>query len=211
MVKDKHPSEALSKYQFRYTPMIKSTMSRLNKLISQKGWPSDRMCGIDQADVLHELNQNVTYPLTYFNARKGVQRTVLDEYHLAFTLHLSMMIHYANTVTPNQRNALVIYSDTFYLSQIRLGNMHPKDLAFCHDFDFLTSRGDAFPELRKGDLYFDIRLRTARTNKRILTNKEINVNRAKYYMAPIENDIEKMRFMSQNNMFIAWGFQASRS
>lgn len=207
----------LTETEFRrqYPLQIKQTMNDLHKFIAAKGWPSDKMIGIDQDDLMIELGIGSPEVANYFVKRRTAKRSGTDEYNLSSGIVLPIIIHYANFHADNSnRRSLILYSDSFYLNQIAIGNLHPKDLAFMYDERFHRLVGvEARPDPAKGEKYFATGIhpnQTYRGEHDRIPAAEINVYRKQYFMCTIEQARAKVRFCQAHGFFLGWGWNGSR-
>lgn len=220
---EKNPArgESIMTHNKRYRPQIMVTTDALRKLIAEKGYPSDKLIGIDQQDLLHELKTGRMDPFDYYKKYKdepqhniGEGQFDLDEYHLASSIVLPVIVHYAYMIKGNaDRKRCLLYADDFYLQQIKLGNLHPKDFAFMYDWGM---KGDGtqklVPDFNKDEKFFDVGIKPGDAQRQVaISDADVNRFRRMFYIAPIENDRAKIAFIRANKMYIGWGWWAGRS
>lgn len=220
---EKNPArgESIMSHNKRYRPQIMVTTDALRKLIAEKGYPSDKLIGIDQQDLLHELKTGRMDPFDYYKKYKddpqhniGEGQFDQDEYHLASSIVLPVIWHYAYTIKGNaDRKRCLLYADDFYLQQIKLGNLHPKDFALMYDWGMNNGGiSEGTPNIEKGEKFFDVGIRSVGAQRQVnISNEAINKLRKAFYIAPIENDRAKIAFIRANKMYIGWGWWAGRS
>jgi len=215
--KNNLPHESERTYSVRYKPLVIQTMTNLQKLIAAKGWPSDKLIGIDQNDIMRQLGFKNMDALDYYNRYKDDPEHLVskgqydfDEYILASSLILPIIVHYSNeTINIHNKRRNLQYPDEYYLAQIKAGNMHPQDFALLNDWPFdATSLTPV-----KGDRYFDIGYKPPEIlecKPAAISNKEINAYRAMFYIAPIETARAKLLFLTMNKMSSAGGWLGCR-
>lgn len=193
----------------RYLPLIEKTIETLKKIAFEKGFPSDRIVGLDQADIMRELKLNAPDMIEYWwrNKNKSEHNIIIeqfgsDELLLFSDYFIPPMLHHPKVYD--------IFTEEFYRQQLKLGNIHPKEVAFLHDFKYVN--GKHTPELPRGRCFFGVGIKGVNApNDRKLNDSAINECRAKWFIAPIENDRAKWKFMHEKYMNYGWGYVATRS
>lgn len=214
------PTLTMKNNERRYLPQITETMNQLLKLIAERGYPSDRLIGIDCQNLLRELGTTRMTPLDYYKKYKGdpccsigQSQFEFDEYTLSSGMIMPVIIHHGNVVKDRfDKRKYLSYPDSFYIRQIKNGYMHPKDLAFLYDYGF--NNGGTFTgtvNTNNGEKFFDVGIKGGAVRTINITDAEINKIRKAFYIAPIENDRIKISFMQKHGMFIGWGWAGTRS
>lgn len=201
--------ESSAQYLKRYRPLITKTIAEFKNLVVAKGLPADRIIGIGQKDIMRELKTSAKDMEQYYWDYKSNNECVLEkgqfdceEESLFSNLAITLMIHYGNP--------LEIFDASFYLNQIKLGNLHPKDFATFQDIKYacFTKEMGVIPT----DLYFGVGVTaTLAPNNRLQTDHYIDSCRSLYFIAPIEQDRLKWKFMQAQKMNYGWGYAAKRS
>lgn len=211
-------NEGLYNYGKRYAPQIKRTMEELTQLIKTRGFPSDKIIGIYQKDIVRELGLTNGKDLVYYyydnkniynyNFSKG--QFERPEWLFSSTFFDPIMAHYYshyNTIQP--------YKDEFYLKQIRLGNVHPRDLADAFDFPISTANDSTeFAErVANKTRFFCIHRIPDLEHKKSYKGipfSEINKHRKKFYIAPLEQDFAKIKFAKKYGIYVVYASNGSR-
>jgi len=216
MEKNPMKGENRGEIQRRYKPQIAKTMAELKKLIEERGWPSDKLIGIAQKDIMKELKTGKFDMMDFYNKYKdgynysiGIGQFTIEEYGLYSTFFFPIMAHYGGYFGFN------FYPDEFYIKQIELGYLHPKDIAYVLDFwvdanhDMETTR-----TRRLNNRYFGTcmtgRPQTATAESYTAPLSKINRDRSKFYIKPVETEIAKDQFMHRHHMYFAWGYNGCR-
>lgn len=204
----------------RYKPQITETMNQLRKLIDERGYPSDRLIGIDDQSLLRELGTTRMTPLDYYKKYVGdpccnisQSQFEQDENTLSSSMIFPVIMHYGHVVGGQDRLRCVMYNDSFYLRQIKQGCIHPKDVAFLYDWGMNNGGSTAgTPNLEKGEKFFEIGIRPPGTKRQVnITDENINNLRKAFHIAPIEHDRIKLEFVRKNGMYIGFGWWTCRS
>lgn len=201
--------ESEREYKRRYTPFIENTIVELKKIAFEKGFPSDKIVGIDQSDIMRELKLSAPDMMEYWWKNKNRNECNIvqsqfqsDEEYLFSDYHIPPMIHHPKVYD--------IFDEQFYRQQIKLGNIHPKDVAFLHDNTYIN--GMHTPDLPTGRDFFGVGVKGVNApNDRKLNDSAINECRLKWFIAPIENDRAKWKFMQEHKMNYGWGYMGFRS
>lgn len=223
--KNPHPGESTPEYTLRYKPLITHTLSEVKKIIYQKGFPSDKMIGLDQDDIMRELHVDSFDAIDYYYRNKDDIRFYaaptqfkFDEYCFSSGLYFPIIIHYISCLDDDgehrysryDKRRYLIYSDEFFMQQIKAGNVHPKDVAFLYDQGFI-----GYPPKPgiHGEKFFNVG-----TNVEYMINQpgsisreELNKVRAEFFIAPIETDIAKYHFLKEHGMLAGSGYSGCRS
>lgn len=219
MEKNHMKRESHATFRGRYRPQIKKTMDELKTLILSKGWPSDKLIGIAQRDIMKELHTGTPDMGEFYDKYKDVYihhnfsrgQFYISEYELASTFFFPVMAHYASTVSN------IYFPDTVYLQQIAAGFLHPKDMAFVLEFKYRNyPEGGLKPDVSAGQYYFGVSRRGMSDSSAMhrpfpLPYEQMNQLRKKFYMPPFEQDRAKFRFAKEHGMYINWGYFGSRS
>lgn len=193
----------------RYLPLIDKTIETLKKIAFEKGFPSDKIVGIDQADIMQELKLNAPDMMEYWWRNKNRTDIFIskgqffsDEEYLYSYDNIPPIIHHPKVYD--------IFTEQFYIQQIKLGNIHPKDVAVFHDNTY--TNGMHTPDVPAGRCFFGCGVRAEnKPNDRKVKDSMINECRAKWFIAPIENDRAKWKFMQEQKMNYGWGWVGKRS
>jgi hypothetical protein len=165
--------------------------------------------GIDQADIMRELKLDAPDMLEYWWRNKNTNECVIvkgqfqsDEEYLFCDYNIPPIIHHPKVYD--------IFTEQFYLQQIKLGNIHPKDFAVFHDNTY--TNGINTPDVPIGRCFFGCDVRAEnKPNDRKVKDSMINECRARWFIAPIENDRAKWKFMQEQKMNYGWGWMGKRS
>lgn len=220
LIKNGLPTLSATNNKRQYLPQIIETMHQLQKLIAERGYPSDKLIGIDCQNLLRELGTTRMTPLDYYRKYKkdpccniGQSQFEFDEHNLSSSMIMPVIIHYGGDVKDRfDKRKYLSYPDSFYLRQIKNGYMHPKDLASLYDVGI--SNGGLYTggvNISNGEKFFDVGIKGGAVRTINITDAEINKLRKAYYIAPIENDRIKIAFMQKHGMFIGWGWIGTRS
>ncbi|MES2479300.1 MAG: hypothetical protein V4561_09440 [Bacteroidota bacterium] len=195
--------------QKRYLPLIEKTIAELKKIAFEKGFPSDKIVGIDQSDIMRELKLNSPDMMEYWWRNKNRNECVIekgqfqsDEDYLYSYYNIPPIIHHPKVYD--------IFDESYYIQQIKLGNIHPKDVAVFHDNTY--TNGINTPDVPVGRCFFGCGVMAEnKANDRKVKDIIINECRAKWFIAPIENDRAKWKFMQEHKMNYGWGWMGKRS
>lgn len=209
LIKSNGKFESLIAHEKRYTPLIKSSILELRKLINEKGFVSDRIIGISQKDIMKELRLNSRDLEEYYWQNKNTNPCVIEieqfrvyELSLYSEMLIMLIIHH-----PERYH---LFNDSFYLDQINKGNIHPKDVATLADITHLSV--DATNQSTKCLKYFGVGISiNMKPNSAKQPDSLINENRKKFYISKIETDRAKWQFMQKNKMYYVFGFMGQRS
>ena len=138
LVKNRGQNESNADYNSRYSQQIKETFKNFQALTHQHGWPSDKVMGIYQSDIMKELQiaqpDMIDYYYKYkdqYNIREGQFQE--DETDFCQSFFWAVLAHYGHHISYQY------YNDDFYLEQIKKGNIHPDDLGYLIDFKHWNS------------------------------------------------------------------------
>lgn len=200
----------------RYKPQIEKTWSELKQLIQEKGWPSDKLIGIEQKDIMKELKTGTPDMMELYELYKegynyniGAGQFTLEEYELHSNLFYAVMVHYGGYFGYN------FFPDEVYIQQIEAGYLHPKDLAYLLDFQINWNVDTATQAHRRNTMrYFGTGM-TGRghhltTYSYKVPIEKIDSARAKFYIKPVKTEIAKNNFAIRNKIFMGWGYGACR-
>lgn len=197
-------------FRSRYRAQIAETMKSLKKLAVERGFPSDKIIGIAQNNIMAELKTGTPDLMRYYDMFKdysNIHKSTFEvyEYESAANLIFPIMVHYGGY------HNYTFFDDSFYMEQIKKGDLHPKDLAGLND-DWYIRVGNPKPGINKGDKYYGVwEWSMGPEMKTTIPDPTINKLRAKYFIAPIENDRAKQRFMTEQKMYNGWGWRGNRS
>lgn len=206
----KDGKESPTQNRRRYAPHIKETIDQIKQIVFTKGFPYDKMIGIYQKDIIRELKLGTIDLYEYYNKYRHTNE---------FSIHIGQFdldegqfaSGYFNVLMHHYDQAFYLFDTIFYKKQIALGNIHPKDVARIHDFQFDVGSDPPLPS--KGSLYFGLMDRLMGTGERIplrVSDTIVNRSRALYYIPPVEKDRAKWDFMRQHKMFYAFGDMGGR-
>ncbi len=198
-------------YQKRYRPLIAKTMAEIQNIINEKGFLGDKLLGLGQRDIMRELKLNAPDMEEYWWRNKNradcsiyENQFQIEEYSLCNHLIFPILIHYDHF--------LDIYKEDFVRKQIALGNVNPKDFAYLSDFenDYSNTMN---PIYKTNTCYFGVGVRPNKMtpNSLFVPDSIINQCRAKWFIAPIENDRAKWQFMTEHKMDFGFGYVGTRS
>lgn len=200
----------------RYKPMIEKTWQELKQLIYEKGWPSDKLIGIGQKDIMKELKTGTADMIDlYRKYKEGYNYSIsegqftIDEWELHSTFFFAVMVHYGGYYGFN------FFPDEFYIEQIEKGNLHPQDIAMILDFKIDWNKDpETTLKMRQTQRYFGAALAHRPTPITEETYKvpldKINKARALFYIKPVETEIAKDNFRHNNRIYMGWGYGACR-
>lgn len=204
--------ESVWNHKIRYRPLIAKTMAEIQKIINEKGFPGDKLLGLDQRDIMYELKLAEPDMEEYWWRNKhsndyviGKEQFMLDEYYLFSHLVFPPYIHQQNLFG-------FTLDENFFKQQIILGNVHPKDFAFFSDNgNGYNSLGEH--TLKTNTCYFGVGVSPNKMtpNSLFIPDSLINKCRAKWFIAPIENDRAKWQFMTEHKMDYSFGYMGCRS
>lgn len=204
----KGTQEPFTAFQKRYGPVSQNLFKQINEIIRSHGVPMDRIIGLQQQDLMKELKLDCPDLLEFYFRNKNScptilvkEQFVLDEWSLASNFYLTIVIH--------QQNILNQFDSSMLRNQIRMGNIHPKDVAFLH-YNFYRGRvtpvGFKRPQFLIG--YNPDRLRP---NCGPVPDSVIDLYRAGLSIPPIEQDRRKWKFMLEHGMNFIWGYCGIRA
>jgi hypothetical protein len=134
-LKPEYANESSTGNRRRYGPIITDVVLQLKELIAQKGWPSDKLAGVDDENVIRDLQLRALDLMDYYNIHNQNNdcsmdpgQYEVDKLELSSRLIMPILVHH-NT----HQGTGNLYDTTFYRQQILLGNMHPKDFAIIND------------------------------------------------------------------------------
>lgn len=204
------------KKSHRYKPQIEKTWSELKQLILEKGWPSDKLIGLEQTDIMKELKTGTPDMMELYELYKegynyniSAGQFTLEEYKLHSNLFYAVMVHYGGYFGYN------FLPDEVYIQQIEAGYLHPKDLAYLLDFQINWNVDTATQAHRRNTMrYFGTGM-TGRghhltTYSYRVPIEKIDAARAKFYIKPVKTEIAKNNFAIRNKIFMGWGYGACR-
>lgn len=212
--KNPKKNEALSAYNRRYNAEIKITYNKLANIILTYGFPSDKLIGIEQKDIMNKLGSKYIDMIDYYYDFKKLEgynikadQFKIEELAFSSTLFHTIFHHYGKVYSyPNY------FDDSIYMKEILNGNVHPKDLAAILDIPYNSMI--YIPDSNNNNRYFATGIRIGPGFERSLlplSDNKINSFRKKFFIAPIENDRKKWNFMISNGMYIGWGYEGTRS
>lgn len=200
----------------RYNIEVAETRKELIELISTRGFPSDKIIGIYQKDIVRELGLVSGKDLIYYyydnkdqqNYNIGKGQFEYYEWIFSSKLFAPIMEHYYTIHRVMQEE-----SDEFYLEQIKLGNVHPRDLAETFDFACTANHEgtlDTLPSYAK--LFLIIRQLglEQKDNYKGISYTQINKYRKKFYIAPLEQDFAKIKFAKKYGIYVVYASNGSR-
>lgn len=211
MEKNPLKNESETDYNKRYKPQIKQRIDKLTKLIEGHGFPSDKTIGIYQNDIMSEMKLSSQDLIYYYHNNKNnsaysIHEGQFQEYEWKFSSNLWHAVIAHNY----QRQGITqIHSDTLYLREIKKGNIHPRDMAHMLDFPLRNADGDKLnTQLKKGEKFFLIARRNNIENMegyyKGIAFSHINLLRERFYIAPIEQDIAKIKFAKKYGIYIPY-------
>ncbi|MBS1590151.1 MAG: hypothetical protein JST52_11115 [Bacteroidetes bacterium] len=208
-IKNGYKGEPLDKYKRRYKIEIEYTMKEMMKIICSKGLPTEKSMGVDQNDIMNELHVKHRDLQEYYSEFKqenheqiNKDQFFLDERNFSSTLLFPILHHYMSSSLK-----FSVFTDSFYLAQIREGKLHPKDFAYLNDIYWNVS-GNKSIELQKGQKFFGGGWMS--TEKLLITDDQINSLRLQFYLPPIQNDRAKYKFMLEHGMWVYLGYMGTR-
>jgi hypothetical protein len=208
----KNIKESRESYEKRYKPILTNVVKRLNEIVSDKGIPLDRIIGIDQKDIMKELKLSCPDLEEFYWKNKNSSSTFisLDQFQIQEWLLFS---HFYFPIMIHSQNIMRKFDDSAgFLKQLRLGNIHPKDIAFFYD-NFNGYNNSFNPLYKENTCFYGVGVRPSKMYKDALFVPDALINkcRAGIYLPPIEQDRAKWKFMESNKMNYGWGYTGVRS
>lgn len=216
MQKSAKKGERYSAYCKRYKIQVEKTRNQLIELILARGFPSDKTIGIYQKNIVRELGlingKDLIYyyydnkDLQNYNIHKG--QFERPEWLFSSTFYYPILAHYYT-----EHGKLQLESDEFYLEQIKLGNIHPRDLAYTFDFEYTANAAITLDTLPLNTQVFCIRRQPdieRKDNYKGIPYTQINKYRKKFYIAPLEQDFAKIKFAKKYGIYVVYASNGSR-
>lgn len=216
MQKNSKAGESEIAFRKRYMAEVENTRRELIKLVRTRGFPSDKTIGIYQKDIVNELGLKTGKDLLYyyydyykgFNYQISKGQFELNEWEFSSKLFWPIMAHYYTQYGVMQRE-----NDEFYLEQIKMGNVHPRDLAYTFDFAYTANAALKLEKLPEDSKIFCIIKMLDLEHKdhyKGIPFSEINKRRKKYFIAPLEQDFAKITFAKKYGIYIPYANNCSR-
>lgn len=168
--------------------------------------------GIYQSDIMKELQiaqpDMIDYYYKYkdqYNIREGQFQE--DETDFCQSFFWAVLAHYGHHISYQY------YNDDFYLEQIKKGNIHPDDLGYLIDFKHWNSNKETIlAAANKGEFFGKLPASTPITDVRyyIAPTNTLNAVHQKFYLAPLEVEMAKARFMKKYGLQLTFGNGGSR-
>lgn len=188
-----------------YKLEIQKTISSLREIITNKGFPTEKIIGVDQNDIMKELNLHNMDVYEYFNLFKRYYNVthdqfIFDERSFSSTYIFPIFHHYESSFGKYD-----LFEDSFYLAQILNGNLHPKDFAYINDIKY---RVDETHKPNKQEMFFG----GGWMDKQylLLNDSIINKFRIRFFLPPIQQDRMKYGFMTKQGMWTYLGYMGTR-
>lgn len=175
-----------------YRHYLRDRRFQLRKKIFEKGFPSDRVIGLNDDSIFKELGLQDNYSeMTVKSKRnkKGFafheieERIFGNEYIIPFILHLGC---------PTD-----LLSHKEYLAEIKKGNLHPRDLALIYDtslqLPYSCTLNNGHYYTKQHDFNGDLNV------------EEANKLRKELYMVSYELDLKKKAYEKENNFRLFYG------
>lgn len=217
MEKNPLKNESETEYAKRYKPQIKQRINKFSKLIEERGFPSDKTIGIYQDDIMRELKLSSQDLIYYYlnnknNSAYSISKGQFQEYEWTFysKLFYAVMAHYY------QKHGITqIHTNGLYLQEIKKGNLHPRDLAHVLDFPLRNADAERLKvKLKQGEKFFLIVRRNDIENMegtyKSVPFSRINQLRAQFFIAPLEQDIAKIKFAEKYGVYIPYVANGNR-
>lgn len=197
--KSHRKNESQGAYMRRYKPQIATSMKRLKELIDKKGFSSEKLIGVDQNDLMLELGLNAPEMISYYHQYKDestidIEQFTFDEKIFSSSLIWALWYHYARMFKDYD-----FYPEPFYLEQIKLGNIHPKEVkAFCDEPYSMNdgvgaNHGIMFTVLKAWE-------QEGYHPPRQTAVEVLNRNREKYSLPPVEQEDARDAFLKEKGM-----------
>lgn len=201
-------AKKFARFRVGYRVKIKESIEQLKKVSIEFGFPSDRLIGIDQNDIMKETKmsyKDLPDYFEYYGSRETSNRITLSQFQheerfLSSHLILPLMHHL--------ERAYYEFPISFYQNEIKKGNIHPKDVAAINDFPYATLPPDP---IGKDSIYYGVGVRFQAANSLCIPDSLINRNRSFLGIQKIEYDRKKWQFMYEHKMDFIFGYVGCRS
>lgn len=183
-----------------YSSQVLRSTNKLEYLIRQKGFPGDRIIGIADSTIFKETGKP---QLDLYEQRKNDPNLFFmtsDEHILSPNWPQIMLVH-----NPCSYH---LYKDLF-LSEIKKGNIHPRDVALIHDNSFRFKNN--LPGYCSGISFKGVyRLNMFTDYSRLTNREETNHMRKKLHIVSLAVDEKKQEFEQKYGFMLFSGFWGCR-
>lgn len=181
-------NDQVNKYypQKKYFPILEKDIIVLRDSILKKGFPSDRILGIQDSTIFRETKNLKYLDITQRvkKIKKAVCYTEIVETEFASAIILPMLLH-INCVTK-------LISKEELLSQVKMGNIHPREIGFFNDFSFMYR--DKMPSCCEGYKFEGFYFNSFGYASKPIDSKKANLLREKIHMCSFEVDEIKKEY-----------------
>lgn len=179
----------------KYKHKLKYEFSILSNMIKKKGFPGDKLLGIADSTIFRET-KSVKLDISIRENKmmaKGRYREYSEINEITFSqsiirnFFLNLDFCLFNTLDKKT-----------ILSEIKKGNIHPKDVAYYSDFAFIYRKTNDLNLCGASQAYplFNIDLQTEED----FNIQKANDIRKQFYMVDYDTDLKKREFEKQNNL-----------
>lgn len=166
------------------------TFEKIEKLIREKGFPGDKLLGIQDSTVFKDSKTN--YKDVYERTKKNnLNYFKSDDKLLSQKMIYLVVIHNFCGYKKLQ---------DIWLKEIKKGNIHPCDVALFHDNMYRSY------ECSKPKIPFMNNIFAPYTKEQKKMNEKINELRARFYITTLENDALKKEYEEKYGFKLFWGF-----
>ncbi|OYQ52203.1 hypothetical protein [Flavobacterium aurantiibacter] len=193
-------NDQVDKYKKGYEKRIDIVFQRLINVIKSKGFPSEKLLGITDTAIFAERSLKKLDINARARKYKVAKYFFYGKNRLHFDVSMPILLHH--------KCSSALYYDVF-LKEIKLGNMHPQDLAFISDFNsqFLDKLPSYCDNLKFEGLYSFSPVTGDLTNRKDI--ERANKLRKKLYMIPYDVVLKKREFVEKYNFVLNFGFNGS--
>ncbi len=208
--KNPRKGEDVIAYKRRYKRELGQTINEFRALVREKGFPGEKLIGVDQKDIMKELKTGAPDIADYYSLYKDIGRfsteqIALDERAFSTTILGPIIVHYSFSY--NAKAVHELLPDELYFREVTKGNIHPNYFAAFNDCAYMDALDDTkIPDLQKGDRDFGFESLHAGNNL-IIPQNEVNKFRVKYYLSPLEVAKAKRKFMMEQGMHWRMGWE----
>lgn len=177
----------------KYKHKLKYEFSVLSGMINKKGFPGDKLLGIADSTIFRET-KSVKLDISIREKKTKVRYRTYNEINEA-TFSQSIIRNFFLNLDFCLFNTL---DEKTILSEIKKGNIHPKDVAYYSDTAFLHRKTNDLNLCGASQAYplFNVGLETEDD----FNIYKANDVRKQFYMVDYDTDLKKKEFEKQNNL-----------
>ena len=193
--------DQINKSKPKYDVFLAERLSKFRSKIKEKGFPSDRLIGIDDSLIFKEIGfPKKDLSVKARNKEELYYKLQTDDGNLASSKVLLPFIHHRCSFAK---------LETVFIKEINKGNIHPRDVGLLYDNAYRFNKDNSYPQYcksvrQKG--YFRLNMFLGYPKEFKSNIISTNALRKKFNIVSLETDVIKKEYEEEHGFILFSGF-----